>query len=138
MRRLPLALALLAPLALAACDAGGPDPVGITGTWEGFITDMNDPSARYPVTFRLTDTGQRVTGSGEYTLPNERVDFTVVNGSFFQTTVTLDLRFTLPPFNGSLVGTLTETDPGRIKGAFSGRGNGNGDVDIELVARRVS
>ena len=138
-RRLALAPVLLAALvALPACDAGGPDPIGITGTWEGSITDANDPSARYPVTFRLTDTGQRVTGSGEYTLPEERVEFVVVNGSFFQRTVNLELQFTLPPFTGSVAGTLTETDPGRIQGTFSGRGDGNGPVDIELVARRVS
>lgn len=133
-----LALALLAPLALAACDASGPDPVGITGTWEGVIRNMNDRSVEYPVTFRLTDTGTRVTGSGEYTLPAERVEFTVINGSFFQSTVNLELRFTLPPFVGAVQGTLTETDPGRIQGSFSGRGDGNGDLDIELVARRVN
>ncbi|MDT7855772.1 hypothetical protein RQM47_03870 [Rubrivirga sp. S365] len=137
-RRLLVVLALLAPLALAACDASGPDPVGITGTWEGVIKDMNDPSVEYPVTFRLTDTGTRVTGSGEYALPAERVEFTVVDGSFFQSTATLDLRFALPPFTGTVVATLTETDPGRLQGTFSGRGGGNGVLDIELVARRVS
>ena len=137
-RRLALVPLLLAALvALPACDSGGPDPIGITGTWEGFI--MNRTSGEsYPVTFRLTDTGDRVTGSGEYTLPTERVDFTVINGSFFQGNVVLELRFTLPPFNGTLSGMLTETDPGRIEGEFSGRGAGNGPVDIELVARRVS
>ena len=138
MRRLALAPVLLAALvAFSACDASGPDRIGITGTWEGFIMNRSS-GASYPVTFRLTDTGQRVTGSGEYTLPNERVEFTVINGSFFQSNVLLELRFSLPPFNGTLSGMLTETDPGRIEGEFSGRGDGNGPVDIELVARRVS
>ena len=139
MRRLALVpLVLAALVALPACDSGGPDPVGITGTWEGFIIDGQNTSLQYPVTFRLTDSGQMVTGSGRYELPNEVVPFTVVNGSFVQTLVNLDLRFELPPFNGSLRGSLTETDPGRIEGTFSGRGAGNGDVDITLVARRVS
>lgn len=138
MRRLALfPLLLVALVALPACDTGGPDPIGITGTWEGFITSANT-STRYPVTLRLTDTGERVTGSGVYSLPSEDVEFTVVNGSFFQSNVNLELRFALPPFIGSLLGTLTETDPGRIEGQFSGRGDGNGPVDIELVARRVN
>ena len=138
MRRHSLvAVLLLAPLVLTACDAGGPDPIGITGTWEGVIMNTRLGTS-YPVTLRLTDTGERVTGSGEYTLPTERVEFTVVNGSFFQSNVNLELRFALAPFIGSLSGRLTETDPGRIEGTFSGRGDGSGDVDIELVARRVS
>ena len=139
MRRPLLALLLLAAaLALPACDSGGPDPIGLTGTWEGVIIDRNDASVTYPVEFRLTDTGQRITGRGEYTLPSELVEFTVVNGSFIDFIVRLELQFALPPFQGSLDGTLTETDPGRIEGTFSGRGAGNGDVEIELVARRVS
>ena len=139
MRRLALVPVLLtALLALPACDAGGPDAIGITGTWEGFIIDGTDASLRYPITFRLNDNGVMVTGSGEYELPAEVVTFTVINGSFVETFVTLELRFLLAPFNGRLSGSLTQTDPGRIEGTFSGRGAGNGDVEIELVARRVS
>ena len=138
MRRLARTSALLAALvALAACDSGGPDAIGITGTWEGVIIS-SQTSQTYPVTFRLTDTGQQVTGSGEYTLPNELVRFTVVDGSFVQSLVNLDLRFDLPPFIGTLSGNLVQSDPAQIRGTFSGRGDGNGEVEIELVARRVS
>lgn len=140
MRRPALAVLLLlaASLALTACDTGGPDPIGLTGTWEGVIIDRNDASVTYPVEFRITDTGQRITGAGEYRLPNETVEFAVVNGSFIDFIVRLELQFGLPPFTGSLDGELTQTDPGQIKGTFSGRGAGNGRVEIELVARRVS
>lgn len=137
LRRLgPLGLVLAALTVLPACDSG-PDPIGLTGTWEGVIIDANDNSITYPVEFRLTDTGMTITGRGEYTLPEELVQFTVISGSFVDTLVNLELRFTLPPFQGTLSGRLTETDPGRIEGTFSGRGAGNGDVEIELVARRV-
>jgi hypothetical protein len=137
LRRLAsLGLVLAALTVLPACDSGS-DAIGLTGTWEGVIIDRNDTSVTYPVEFRLTDTGMTITGRGEYTLPDELVQFTVISGSFIDTLVQLELRFTLPPFQGTLVGDLTETDPGRIRGTFSGRGAGNGVVEIELVARRV-
>lgn len=130
-------LALVAAVALTACDSGS-DAVGLTGTWEGAIIDQNDASVTYPITFRITDTGMTITGDGEYELPNETVEFRVVRGTFVDFDVQLELLFELPPFIGSLSGDLIETDPGRIRGTFAGRGAGNGVVEIELVARRVS
>ena len=139
MRRLALVPVLLAALAaLPACDASGPDPIGLTGTWEGAVTDGQDASRSYPITLRLTDTGRTINGSGVVELPTERFEFQVVNGSFVDFRVLLPLQFNAPPFQGTLAGDLVETDPAVIRGTFSGRGDANGPVLVELVARRVS
>lgn len=140
MRRLPVLILALAALAvLPACDGGGPEPIGLTGTWEGEIYDPNDASApRYPVELRLTDTGLRITGRGFVEdLPEGRLDFAVVDGSFIDRIVNLVLQFDVAPFRGGLNGTLVNEDPGRIRGTFTGRNEARGDVEIELVARRV-
>ena len=139
MRRLALApLLLVALVALPACDSGGPDAIGLTGTWEGLITDGQNAALNSPITLRLTDDGRSVNGSGVVELPDERFEFQVVNGSFVDLQVLLPLRFQQPPFEGTLAGRLTNQDPGVIEGTFSGRGNANGPVEVELVARRVS
>lgn len=137
MRRLSLAPLLLAALvALPACDSGGPDAIGITGTWEGVVFDPDTPGApRFPITLRLNDTGQMVTGSGTVELPEGPFTFTVVNGSFLNAIVDLRLRFEQPPFEGSISGRLTNQDPGEITGTISARGDANGDLVIELTAR---
>lgn len=140
MRRLAVLVLTLVVLAvLPACDGGGSEPIGLTGTWEGEIYDPDLASApRYPVTLRLTDTGQRVTGDGVVEdLPEGRLAFSVVDGSFVGTIVNLELLFEEAPFRGALSGNLINTDPGRIRGTFSGRGEANGEVLIEIVARRV-
>ncbi|WP_412069134.1 hypothetical protein [Rubrivirga sp. IMCC43871] len=133
-----LSLALLALAALPACDSGS-DAIGLTGTWEGEIYDPNDATApRYPVTLRLSDDGMRVTGNGVVaSLPEGDLPFLVVDGTFIGTLVNLTLRYDVPPFMGSLSGTLVGTDPGMIRGTFTGRGEANGNVEIELVARRI-
>ena len=140
MRRLVLPLAVLAALAVApGCGFGGPDPVGLTGTWEGVVYDATTTNAtRYPITFRLRDTGLRITGDGFIDdLPEGRFEFLVVDGAFTEDLrVTLTLRFAEAPFEGFLSGTLTNRDPGRVDGTFSGRGElGNGAVRIEVTSR---
>lgn len=133
--RLAAVVVALAPL--TGCGLGGPDPIGLTGTWEGEIYDAASAAAsRYPVEMRLRDNGQRVTGSGEVQrLPEGSLLFTVTDGSFVNAIVNLQLQFAEAPFSGSLSGTLVETSPGRIRGTFSGRGAANGEVEIRLVAR---
>lgn len=132
-----VALALL--VVLPACDSGGPDPVGLSGTWEGVVYDATTPNAtRYPISFRLTDSGLRITGSGEVSdLPSGPFTFAVVNGQFLEDlSVTLELEFTQPPFMGRLAGRLVNEDPGRIEGTFSGSGEtGNSLVRIEITSR---
>ena len=139
MRRLVLsALALAALAVLPGCDGGGPEPVGLTGTWEGEIFDPNDAAApRYPVELRLTDNGVTVRGSGSVDLPAGRADFVVTDGAFVGTIVDLDLLFEQLGRIGALSGNLIDTDPGRIRGTFNGPNEANGNVEIELVARRV-
>ena len=127
-------LALFA-LALSACDLGGPDAVGITGRWEGTVTNVQDASQQYPITLRLTDTGQTVFGTGEVVLPDDLFMFSIAGGSFIQGDVLLPLQFERPPFQGTISGELTQTDPAEITGTISGSGLANGPLVIELRAR---
>ena len=126
-----LVLALAVLVALPACDSGS-DPSGLTGRWEGAITAEG---AAYPVEVRFVDTGQTITGTGTVGLPGAPVAFGVAAGSFVGTTVNLRLAFDEVPFSGSLTGELTQRDPGRIDGTFSGPRLANGPVRIEIVAR---
>lgn len=140
-----LAACLLALLVAPGCGfGGGPDPVGLTGTWEGVVYDATTEGAtRYPIEFRLTDTGTRITGTGFVDdLPEGRLDLDVYDGLFAEDlTVRLDFLLSVdgqgvPPFNGALSGRLTNRDPGTIEGSFSGRGElGNGEVRIEITSR---
>ena len=140
MRRfVPLVLAVVLA-ALPGCGfLGGSDAVGLTGTWEGVVYDAGTPNAtRYPITFRLRDTGLAVTGDGEIEdLPEGTFEFLVVDGSFAEDlSVRLTLRFAEAPFEGQLSGRLIDRDPGMIEGSFSGRGElGNGAVRIEITSR---
>ena len=144
MHRLAAAvLALAALVALPACDSGS-DAVGLTGTWEGVVYDATAADAtRYPIVFQLQDSGLRITGSGYVDeLPEGRLDLAITNGQFLED-LSVQLEFLLsiggqqvPPFSGSLSGRLTNRDPGRIEGTFSGRGAvGNSLVRIEITSR---
>ena len=132
-------VALVALVAVSACDGGGPEASGLTGTWTGVVYDAETPNAtRYPIELRLRDTGARITGSGFVDeLPEGRFEFAVTNGAFLEDlTVTLELQFQQPPFIGGLSGRLTNRDPGRVEGTFSGRGTvGNSRVRIEITSR---
>lgn len=131
-----LVVVAVAIVALSACGFGGPDPIGVTGTWEGEVYDPNDSDAeRYPIEIRLRDTGLRITGTGFVDLPDERFDFAVVDGSFLEGRLTLVLEFDAAPFRGSMAGVLVNTDPGRIEGTLSARGTANGDFLIEITSR---
>lgn len=132
---LRLAVVGFALVALSACDLGGPDPIGITGRWEGTVTSQQSPSQSYPITLRLTDDGRTVTGSGTVELPNDPFSFTVFDGSFVQGTVNLPIQFDRAPFQGTIAGELTETDPGEITGTISASGLANGPLVVELRAR---
>ncbi len=142
MRRLPLLALVVALAALPGCGflGGGSDAVGLTGTWEGVVYDATTQGAtRYPITFRLRDTGVTITGDGEIEdLPAGTFEFLVVDGAFTETLdVSLTLRFAEAPFEGQLSGRLVNRDPGTIEGSFSGRGElGNGAVRIEITSRR--
>lgn len=139
-RRLATLLLALATLAvLPACDVNGPDPIGVTGTWEGEIFDPEDASApRYPVELRMSDNGIRISGSGFVEdLPEGRFDFDIFDGSFIDGNLTLELRFDQPPFMGSVAGVLVNRDPGRIQGTFFARGDANGNFRIEITSRRT-
>ena len=125
------ALAVLASV-LPACGSLGDDDSGLTGTWEGTVTGSE---VAVPVTLRLRDNGQTVTGTGVGELPGERWEFNVIGGSFVDRNVMLDFQYEVPPFKGGLDGTLVETSPGRISGTFQGRGAANGSVEIEIVDR---
>ena len=132
MRRAALLVSALAALAaLPGCDSGS-DAVGLTGRWEGTLTAE---SASYPVEVRFNDTGRSITGTGTVLAPGDPVAFSVRSGSFVGTTVNLQLAFGEAPFQGSLTGELTQTDPGRIDGTFDGPRTFDGRVQIELVAR---
>lgn len=132
MRRAVLLASLLATLAaLPACDSGS-DVVGLTGRWEGTVTAQ---STSYPIEVRFNDTGQAITGTGTVRVPGAPAVFSVSSGSFVGTTVSLQLMFNEAPFQGSLTGELTQTDPGRIDGTFSGPGLAGSTVQIELVSR---
>jgi hypothetical protein len=142
MRRLAslvLALAVLAATPGCGFLGGGADAVGLTGTWEGVVYDATTPNAtRYPITFRLRDTGVTITGDGEIEdLPEGTFEFLVVDGAFTEDlNVSLTLRFAEAPFEGQLSGRLVNRDPGTIEGSFSGRGElGQGAVRIEITSR---
>lgn len=131
-----LALLLAALVVLPACGLGGPDPIGVTGTWEGEVYDPDVVDApRYPIELRLRDTGLRITGTGVVDLPGERFAFAVTDGSFLEGRLTLQLQFNAAPFVGSIAGALVNTDPGRIQGTLSARGSATGDFLIEIVSR---
>jgi hypothetical protein len=136
MRRFLVSFAALAMVvALPACDLSG-DPVGLTGTWEGEVTVGSGASApQYAVTLRLSDTGLAVSGTGSVGSATGTQTFSVSGGTFSGTAVTLPLFFPSDPIPGALTGTLTNQDPGRIEGRFSGPADLDGDVRIELVAR---
>lgn len=141
MRRLSSALVLAALVAVSGCGflGGGSEAVGLTGTWEGVVYDATTQGAtRYPITFRLRDTGVAITGDGEIEdLAEGAFEFLVVDGSFTEDlNVRLTLRFSEAPFEGQLSGRLVNRDPGTIEGSFSGRGElGNGAVRIEITSR---
>ncbi|PAP75424.1 hypothetical protein [Rubrivirga marina] len=141
MRRLSSSLVLAALVAVSGCGflGGGSEAVGLTGTWEGVVYDATTQGAtRYPITFRLRDTGVAITGDGEIEdLAQGTFEFLVVDGSFTEDlNVRLTLRFSEAPFEGQLSGRLVNRDPGTIEGSFSGRGElGNGAVRIEITSR---
>lgn len=133
MRRLAVLLAAAAALAaLPACDSGS-DAIGLTGTWEGEV--IGATGSRYDITLRLSDTGRSVSGTGTVGSADGAQSFSVSGGSFAGTAVTLPLFFASDPIPGSLSGALTNEDPGRIEGSFSGPSDLDGDVRVELVAR---
>lgn len=129
------ALALAALVVLPACDSGGPEPIGITGRWEGTLTNRQDPSKVFDIELRLTDDGRVVVGSGDVDVPNDPIPFSIVEGSFVQGQVFLPLRFNRPPFQGTISGRLSQTDPAEITGTFDGPNLANGEMVVELRAR---
>lgn len=139
LRRLALVpLALAALVALPACDSGGPDAIGVTGTWEGEVYDPAVADApRYPIELRLTDSGVRVVGTGSVELTAETVRFDVTDGTFFDGNLRLELQFDRAPFLGGITGVLVNEDPGRIEGTMSGTGEAGGEFVIEITSRRV-
>ena len=134
MRLSVLAAALAVLVALPACDFGS-DAIGLTGTWEGQVTVGGSAPASYDVSLRLNDNGQSVGGTGTVGSATGDLSFSVSGGTFVGTNVTLPLYFASDPVPGQLAGALTNRDPGRIEGTFSGPSDLDGDVRIELVAR---
>ncbi len=140
-RRLLAPLALVALLALSACDGGGPDPIGVTGTWEGAIFRADDPDGpRYPIEIRMTDTGARITGSGVVeglpdAPPDGRFEFAIVDGSFVNGNLTLSIRYDRPSFMGTIAGVLFQEDPAEIRGTIDGAGAARGNFVMELRSR---
>lgn len=144
MRRLALSLlAFVAAVALPACDGSGPDPVGVTGTWEGVVFRADTPDGpRYPVEIRMTDTGRQITGSGVVeglpdAPPDGRFEFAIIDGSFANGNVTLNIRYDRPPFIGTIAGVLSNEDPAELTGTIDGAGSARGNFVIELRSRRA-
>lgn len=135
-RFLASAVALAMLLTMTACDLGGSDAQGLTGRWQGEVVSGTGASAtRYSITLQLSDTGQTVTGTGTVASAEGDQPFAVTRGSFINTAVELPLTFANDPIPGSLSGALTNRDPGRITGSFSGPSDTDGQVQIELVSR---
>ncbi|WP_420455975.1 hypothetical protein [Rubrivirga sp.] len=141
-RRLLAPLALVALLVLSACDGGGPDPIGVTGTWEGVVFRPDAADApRYPIEIRMTDTGTRITGSGVVeglpdAPPDGRFEFVIGDGSFVNGNLTLSIRYEdRPPFMGTIAGVLSNEDPAEIRGTMDGAGAARGNFVIELRSR---
>lgn len=133
MARLSLLLFVLA--ALPSCSLGGHEEArGVTGEWggEAYTSSTN----RYPLTLDLTDAGSTITGTGAVELPDGPFEFRIIDGFYDGSGVNLTLRFESPPFQGSINGTLVNTDPGRIEGTLSGRDEvGSSAFYVELVDR---
>ena len=134
-RPAPLVLLATALLILPACDFGGSDAVGITGRWEGQVTDAQDGAQSYDLTLRLSDNGRSVAGTGELDLPDGPFLFSVVGGTFVQGQVNLPVQSDRLSRPGSITGVLTQTDPGEITGDLTAPGVAGGPLVVELRAR---
>ena len=130
-----LAVLALTLAALPSCSLGGDGEArGVSGEWEGEA--FTSATARYPLTVALQDAGTTITGTGSAQLPDGPFEFRIIDGYFDGTGVNLTIRYEVPPFQGSINGTLVNRDPGRIEGSISGRDElGSAQFYIELAGR---
>ena len=77
-------LALFAVVLIASSAASAlQTPVNLTGTWNGFMMDANDPNDRDAAVLILKQTGEELTGSGG---PNAERQFPIQKGGKVTTT----------------------------------------------------